>query len=88
MWLIRNYPQLNDGQVGKLIGSTKNTVSLIRNKKYWNSSNLAPKDPVVFNFCTQANIEKAVEKADRRIKREKKEKEKKEKEKKDNQIKD
>ena len=83
LWLIRNYPQLNDGQVGKLIGSTKNTVSLIRNKKYWNSSNLAPKDPVVFNFCTQANIEKAVEKADRRIKREKKELEKK-----DNQIKD
>jgi len=55
---------------------------LIRNKKYWNSSNLAPKDPVVFNFCTQANIEKAVEKAERRIKREKKELEKK-----DHQIK-
>jgi len=82
LWLIRNYPQLNDGQVGKLIGSTKNTVSLIRNKKYWNSSNLAPKDPVVFNFCTQANIEKAAEKAERRIKREKKKLEKK-----DHQIK-
>ena len=83
LWLTKNFPQLSDGQIGKLVGSTKNTVSLIRNKKYWNSSNLAPKDPVVFNFCTQANIEKAVEKAERRIKREKKELEKK-----DHQIKD
>ena len=71
-WLIKNYPQLSDGQIGKLIGSTKNTVSLIRNKSYWNSSNLSPKDPVVSNLCSQIDIKNAVEKANRRIAREKK----------------
>ena len=76
LWLTKNYPQLSDGQIVKLIGSTKNTVSSIRNKNYWNSSNLTPKDPVVFNFCAETDIKKAVEKADRRIARKEKEAEK------------
>ena len=76
LWLTKNYPQLSDGQIVKLVGSTKNTVSLIRNKRYWNSSNLSPKDPVVSNLCSQIDIKKAVEKADRKIARKKKEEEK------------
>ena len=72
LWLTKNYPQLSDGQIVKLVGSTKNTVSSIRNKNYWNSSNLTPKDPVVFNFCSEIDIKKAIEKADRKIAREKK----------------
>ena len=85
LWLIKNYSMLSEGQIGKLIGSTKNTVSLIKNNSYWNSSNLVAKDPVVSNLCSQIDIEKAAEKAERRIAREKKkkEKEKKEKEKKE-----
>ena len=52
LWLTKNFPKLADGQIVKLVGSTKNTVmALIRNKNYWNSSNLSPKDPVVSNFC-------------------------------------
>ena len=76
LWLIKNYPQLSDEQIGKLVGSTKNTVSLIRNNNYWNSSNLSAKDPVVCNLCTQADIKKAADKADRKIERKKKELEK------------
>ena len=76
LWLTKNCPQLSDGQIVKLIGSTKNTVSAIRNKSYWNSSNLSPKDPVVSNLCSQAEIKNAVDKADRRIARKKKEEEK------------
>ena len=72
LWLIKNYPKLSDRQIGKLVGSTKNTVSLIKNNNYWNSSNLTPKDPVVSNLCTQLDIEKATEKASRKIAREKK----------------
>ena len=75
-WLIKNYPQLSDGQIGKLIGSTKNTVFLIRNKRYWNSSNLSAKDPVVSNLCTQIDIKNAVDKANRKVSRKKKETEK------------
>ena len=66
LWLTKNYPQLSSGQIVKLVGSTKKTVDLIRNKRYWNSSNLSPKDPVVSNFCSQADIKKAIDKADRK----------------------
>jgi hypothetical protein len=76
LWLLKNHPQLSDGQIGKLIGSTKNTVTLIRNKNYWNFSNLSAKDPVVSNLCSQIEIKNAAAKADRRIKRKKKELEK------------
>ena len=76
VWLIKNYSQLSDGQIAKLVGSTKNTVSLIKSKSYWNSSNLVAKDPVVLNLCTQIDIQKAFEKAERRIARKKKELEK------------
>ena len=72
-WLTKNYPQLSDSQIVKLVGSTKKTVDLIRNKRYWNSSNLSPKDPVVSNLCTQADIKNAVDKADRKAERKKKE---------------
>ena len=73
LWLIKNCPQLSSGQIVKLVGSTKKTVDLIRNKRYWNSSNLSPKDPVVSNLCSQVDIKKAIEKADRKAARKKKE---------------
>ena len=69
----KNYPQLADSQIVKLVGSTKNTVDLIRKKKYWNSSNLSPKDPVVANLCSQIDIQNAIDKADRKADRKKKE---------------
>ena len=73
LWLTRNYPQLSDGQIVKLVGSTKKTVELIRNKRYWNSSSLSPKDPVVASLCSQADIKNAADKADRKTARKKKE---------------
>jgi hypothetical protein len=76
LWLTKNYPQLSDGQIVKLVGSTKNTVALIRNKRYWNSSSLSPKDPVVSNLCSQIDIKNAVDKANRKDERKKKEIEK------------
>ena len=75
LWLTKNFPQLADSQIVKLVGSTKKTVDLIRSKRYWNSSNLVPKDPVVANLCSQVDIKDAVDKADRKIARKKKEQE-------------
>ena len=72
LWLIKNYPSLSDRQIGKLVGSTKSTVSLIKNNNYWNSSNLVPKDPVVSSLCSQIDIVNAVEKASRKIVKNKK----------------
>ena len=59
-----------------VIGITKNSVTSIRNKSYWNYNNLNPKDPVALNLFTQKDLVEALEKAERRIKREKREKEK------------
>ena len=74
LWLIKQHGILKDSQIAKLVGITKNSVSSIRNKSYWNFNNLNPKDPVALNLFTQKDLIEAIEKAERRIKREKKEK--------------
>ncbi len=79
LWLVKNYSELTDGQISKLVGSTKGTVSLIRKRSYWNFSNLKAKDPVILALCTQDSFEKALSKAKRRVEREKKAKQKEEK---------
>ncbi len=76
LWLIKHHSLLKDSQIAKLVGITKNSVSSIRNKSYWNYNNLNPKDPVAMNLFSQKDLIEANEKAERRIKREKKEKEK------------
>ena len=76
LWLIKHHSVLKDAQIAKLVGITKNSVTTIRNKSYWNYNNLNAKDPVAMGLFTQKDLIDALEKADRRIKREKKEKEK------------
>ena len=76
LWLIKQHSILKDSQIARLVGITKNSVTSIRNKSYWNYNNLNPKDPVALNLFTQKDLIEAIEKAERRIKREKKEKEK------------
>ena len=56
LWLIKNTPEMTDGQISKLIGTTKNTINLIRDKSHWNYPNLRPKDPVLLGLCSQADI--------------------------------
>ena len=76
LWLIKQHNILKDSQIAKLVGITKNSVTSIRNKSYWNFNNLNPKDPIALNLFTQKDLLDAIQKAERRIKREKKEKEK------------
>ena len=76
LWLIKQHSTLKDSQIAKLVGITKNSVTSIRNKSYWNYNNLNPKDPIALNLFTQKDLLEAIAKAERRIKREKKEKEK------------
>ena len=76
LWLIKNHSQLKDSQIAKLVGITKNSVVAIRNKSYWNFNSLNPKDPVAINLFSQKELTEALEKAERRIKRERKLKEK------------
>jgi len=79
LWLLKNYPKFTDGQISKLVGSTKGTVSLIRKRSYWNFSNLRSKDPVILGLCSQSTFEKYLEKVNQRVEREKKAKIKEEK---------
>ena len=76
LWLIRQHNILKDSQIARLVGITKNSVTSIRNKSYWNYNNLNPKDPVALNLFSQKDLMEAIEKAERRVKREKKLKEK------------
>ena len=71
LWLIKNHSQLKDSQIARLVSITKNSVSAIRNKSYWNFNNLTPKDPVAMSLFSQKDLVDALEKAERRIKREK-----------------
>tara|TARA_Y100000816_G_C25885567_1_gene462049 strand:- start:75 stop:650 length:576 start_codon:yes stop_codon:yes gene_type:complete len=76
LWLLKNHSVLKDSQIAKLVGITKNSVSSIRNKSYWNYNSLNPKDPVAMGLFSQKDLLMAIEKAERRIKKEKKDKEK------------
>ena len=76
LWLIKQHANLKDSQIAKLVGITKNSATAIRNKSYWNFNNLSPKDPVALNLFTQKDLLEAIEKSERRIKKEKKIREK------------
>ncbi len=76
LWLTKQHSLLKDSQIAKLVGITKNSVTAIRNKSYWNFNSLNAKDPVAMGLFSQKDLIEAIEKAERRIKREKKEKEK------------
>ena len=76
LWLIKQHSILKDSQIANLVGITKNSVTAIRNKSYWNFNSLNAKDPVAMGLFSQKDLIEAIEKAERRIKREKKEKEK------------
>ena len=72
LWLLKNHANLKDSQIAKLVGITKSSVSSIRNKSYWNYNNLNAKDPVAMGLFTQKDLLKSLEKAERKILREKK----------------
>ena len=59
-WFVRNYPDIEDKKIIKLIGTTKNTISAIRDKSNWNMQNIRPRDPVLLGLCTQTELDKIV----------------------------
>ena len=69
-FLLRNYPQLTDAQIGKLMGTTKETIQKVRERSHWNSANIKPRDPVILGLCTQTDLNAMVEQANERLRRE------------------
>lgn len=62
-WLVKFHPELSDGQVSKLVGTTKPTIQAIRDRTHWNINNLEPIDPVALGLCKQSELDAAVQKA-------------------------
>ncbi len=62
-WIIRSHPEVSDAQISKLIGTTRNTITAIRERSHWNISNINPKDPVTLGLCSQRELDAMVAKA-------------------------
>ena len=62
-WLLRNHPEISDAQIGKLIGTTRNTITAIRERSHWNIQNIQPKDPVTLGLCSQRELDAVVAKS-------------------------
>jgi len=69
-FLLRNFPQLTDSQIGKMMGTTKDTIDKVRTRTHWNSSNIKPRDPVILGLCTQGDLHQMVMAANDRLVRE------------------
>ena len=69
-FLIRNYPQLSEAQVSKLLGTTKDTIQKVRERSHWNSANIKPRDPVILGLCSQTDLNAAIAQANERLERE------------------
>ena len=61
-WLVKFHPEITDGQISKLIGTTKNTIKAIRERTHWNINNLAPTDPVILGLCKQTELQNILDK--------------------------
>jgi hypothetical protein len=70
VFLLRNYPQLTETQVGKLLGTTKDTIQKVRDRTHWNSANIKPRDPVILGLCSQTDLNAAVTQSNERLARE------------------
>jgi uncharacterized protein len=68
-WLLKNHPELSDGQISKLVGTTKPTIEAVRDRTHWNSPNIKPRHPVALGLCTMEMLEAAVTRANRGKKR-------------------
>ena len=62
-WIIRNHPEISDGAIGNLIGTTRTTIAAIRDRTHWNIANIVPKDPVTLGLCSQRELDAVVAKA-------------------------
>ena len=62
-WILRSHPEISDAQIGKLIGTTRNTITAIRERSHWNIQNIQPKDPVTLGLCSQRELDAVVAKA-------------------------
>ena len=59
-WILKNCPEMDDGHIIKLIGTTKSTIVSIREKNHWNMQNIKPRNPVLLGLCRQEDFDRIV----------------------------
>ncbi|RUT26039.1 DUF1013 domain-containing protein [Asaia sp. W19] len=69
-FVLRQFPQLSELQIIKLLGTTKDTIAKVRDRQHWNSANIKPRDPVILGLCSQTDLNAAVQAANERLARE------------------
>jgi len=69
-WLIKNYTMLNDAQIGKLLGTTKSTITAVRERTHWNTPNISPQDPLLLGICSEQELLEELRKGQKRQERE------------------
>ncbi len=62
-WFIRNHPEVTDGQIATLLGTTKATIESVRSRSHWNSPNIKPVDPVTLGLVGQLDLDEVVRRA-------------------------
>jgi len=66
-WILKHHNELTDAQISRLLGTTKATIASVRDRTHWNATNIKPQNPVTLGLCSEADLEKAVVLAQRRV---------------------
>ena len=56
-WLVKNFPDLPDSKICRIIGTTKKTVQSIKDRSYWNIQNLRAQNPSELGLCSREELE-------------------------------
>jgi len=62
-WLLKNFPDIKDSTIIKLIGTTKTTIAAVRDRSHWNMTNIRQRDPVLLGICSQVDLDRTIEKS-------------------------
>tara|TARA_E500000331_G_scaffold64793_1_gene59550 strand:- start:101 stop:715 length:615 start_codon:yes stop_codon:yes gene_type:complete len=62
-WLVKHYPNLKDAQISRLLGTTKPTITAIRDRSHWNMATITARDPVGLGLCKRQDLDKEVQRA-------------------------
>lgn len=59
-YLLKYYPDITNGQIKKLIGTTNNMIDSIRDRSHWNMKEIKPRDVVLLGLCSQAKFNEVI----------------------------
>ena len=59
-WFTKNFPNVPDSKICRIIGTTKKTIQSIKDRSYWNIQNLRAQNPAELGLCSRQDLEKLV----------------------------